>query len=91
MTPLWAVNPLAESQKQPTKKNLTSKQLQHMKYFGLSTASTYGFLYLISYTSGEQISKKRLLAYSLGLPTLLGLGMYFGVLFRVKPFSTLIT
>lgn len=91
MIPLWAENfePIAKNA--PSKPFLTPKQVQLIKYFGLSSTSTYGCLYLIAKTSGDSISQTRLLSYAVGIPTVMGLGIYLGVLVKLKPFNSLIT
>lgn len=89
--PLYAKRAEHLTQEAPSKPSLTNKQVQLIKYFGLSTASTYGCLYLIAKTSGDPISPRRLLAYSLGIPVVAGLGVYLGVLIKLKPFNSLIT
>jgi hypothetical protein len=82
---------LLGAQKSEPKSTSSSRRWQLVKYFGASTAATYGFLYVTTRAAQGPHSSNQLLTYSLGLPTLLGLGIYLGVLTRTKPFDALIT
>jgi hypothetical protein len=91
MIPLEAGNFDLASKNVPSKPFSRSKKVQLMKYFGLSSTITYGCLYLIAKTSGDPISQTRLLSYAVGIPTVMGLGLYLAVLIKLKPFNSLIT
>ncbi len=65
--------------------------LELVKYFGLTVVSSYGFLYLINKNAQEPVTQQRLMGYALGIPAVIGLGMYIGIVAGFKPCTSLIT
>ena len=83
--PSQANEPVEVSKKAP------SAQLEFVKYFGLTVASSYGFLFLINKNGNQPVTERRLVGYAVGIPSLIGLGMYLGVVAGLKPFTSLVT
>ncbi len=67
---------------EPAKKSaLTPYRKRLLKYFGLSILATYGSLYALNKNASVAVSNKRLLAYSAGIPSVLGLGLYLATIY----------
>lgn len=91
MLPLRGEDPAARTKEMAHKKGSPSKAIHVVKYFGFTVGSSYAFLYLINKNAEEPVSQKRLCGYALGIPSLIGLGVYLGVIAGFKPCTSLIT